>query len=51
MSNIRVTYSGLFFFVSGMITIFTGLGFMLIITRSLNPQEYGTWTLITGLIL
>ena len=27
MSNIRVTYSGLFFFVSGMITIFTGLVF------------------------
>jgi len=51
MSNIRVTYSGLFFFVSGMITIFTGLGFMLIVTRSLNPQEFGTWTLITGLIL
>ena len=50
MSNIRVTYSGLFFFVTGIITIFTGLAFMLIITRTLSPQEFGTWTLITGLI-
>ena len=51
MSNIRVTYSGLFFFVTGIITIFTGLVFMLIITRTLSPQEFGTWTLITGLIM
>jgi hypothetical protein len=51
MSNIRVTYSGLFFFIVGIITIFTGLVFMLIITRSLNPQEYGTWTLLYGLVL
>ena len=51
MSNIRVTYSGLFFFIVGIVTIFTGLGFMLIVTRSLNPQEFGTWTLLYGLIL
>ena len=24
---------------------------MLIVTRSLNPQEFGTWTLLYGLIL
>ncbi|MEX0861732.1 hypothetical protein [Nitrosopumilus sp.] len=51
MSNIRVTYSGLFFFIIGIITIFTGLAFMLIITRSLTSQEYGTWNLINGLIM
>jgi len=48
--TIRVIYSGLFFFIVGIITIFTGLAFMLIVTRSLNPQEFGTWTLINGLI-
>jgi O-antigen/teichoic acid export membrane protein len=51
MSNIRVTYSGGFFFMVGIITIFTGLAFMLIVTRSLSPQEFGTWNLIIGLIL
>ena len=51
MSNIRVTYSGVFFFIVGIITIFTGLAFMLIVTRSLSPQEFGTWNLIIGLIL
>jgi O-antigen/teichoic acid export membrane protein len=48
--TIRVIYSGLFFFIVGIITILTGLIFMLIITRTLNQQEFGTWTLITGLI-
>lgn len=48
--TIRVMYSGLFFFIVGIITIVTGLAFMLIVTRSLNQQEFGTWTLITGLI-
>ena len=47
---IRVMYSGLFFFIIGIITILTGLIFMLIVTRSLNQQEFGTWTLINGLI-
>jgi len=51
MSNIRVTYSGLFFFIIGIITIFTGLAFMLIVTRSLTSQEYGTWNLIIGLTM
>ena len=51
MSNIRVTYSGVFFFMVGIITISTGLAFMLIVTRSLSPQEFGTWNLIMGLIL
>ena len=49
--TIRVLYSGLFFFVVGIITILTGLVFMLIITRTLSQQEFGTWTLIMGLIV
>jgi len=48
--TIRVMYSGLFFFIVGIITILTGLAFMLIVTRSLTQQEFGTWTLISGLI-
>jgi len=48
--TIRVMYSGLFFFLVGIITIITGLVFMLIVTRSLIPQEFGTLTLINGLI-
>lgn len=51
MSDIRVTYSGFFSFITGIITIFTGLIFMLIVTRSLTPQEFGTWNLINALIL
>ena len=51
MSDIRVTYSGLSFFVIGIVSIFTGLAFMLIVTRSLTSQEYGTWNLINGFVM
>jgi len=33
-----------------MLSIFTGVIFTLIITRSVTPEEYGTWGLIVGLI-
>jgi len=36
--------------VGGIISIFTGVIFTLIITRSVTPEEYGTWGLIVGLI-
>ena len=49
MSGIRVTYSGLISFVVGLVSVFTGLGFTLIITRELSPEEFGTWSLIGGL--
>lgn len=49
MSKIRVTYSGLFSFVIGLFSVATGLIFTLIITRSLSPEELGTWSLIGGL--
>ena len=51
MSRIRVTYSGLISFGIGIITIFTGLVFTLIVTRQLSPEELGTWTLIGGLLV
>ncbi len=46
MSEIRVTYSGLIAFVVGLISIFTGLVFVLIVTRRLTPEEFGTWSLL-----
>jgi len=50
LSGIRVTYTGLISLVGGIISIFTGVIFTLIITRSVTPEEYGTWGLIIGLI-
>ena len=51
LSGIRVTYSGLISFAIGLASIFTGLIFTLIVTRSLTPDEFGTWSLIGSLII
>ena len=51
MSGIRTTYSGLISVSVGLITILTGLVFSLIITRTLSMEEYGTWSLIMGILL
>ena len=51
MSNIRVTYSGLISLLVGIVSTITGLIFTLIVTRSLTPDEYGSWGLIGGLIM
>lgn len=51
MSGIRVTYSGLISFLGGLTTVFTGIIFTLIVTRTLTPTEFGTWGLISGLII
>ena len=51
MSNIRVTYSGLISFAVGLISIFTGLVFTLIVTRRLSPEEFGMWGLIGSLLI
>lgn len=45
-----MTYSGLIGLVIGSSTIFTGLIFLLIVTRTLSPEELGTWSLIGGLL-
>lgn len=50
MSEIRVTYSGLISLAMGLGTVVTGMIFILIVTRSLSPEELGTWGLIGGLI-
>jgi len=51
MSGIRTTYSGLISVSVGVITILTGLVFSLIITRTLSMEEYGTWSLILGILM
>lgn len=51
MSGIRVTYSGLISFVIGLGSIFTGIIFTLIVTRQLTPEEFGSWNLISGMIV
>jgi len=50
MSGIRVTYSGLISFSLGLTKIITGLVFMTIVTRLLSAEEFGTWTLINGIL-
>jgi hypothetical protein len=51
MSNIRVTYSGLISLATRLISVSTGLIFTLIITRTLTTDEFGTWGLISGLMI
>jgi len=36
-------------FIIGIISVFTGLIFTLIVTRQLSQEEFGTWALIGGL--
>lgn len=50
LSNIRVTYSGLIGFLVGIISVITGLIFILIVTRRLSPDEFGVWSLIGNMI-
>ena len=50
MSNIRVTYAGLFSFLFGLISILTGLVFTIIVTRSLSVTEFGSWGVIGTLV-
>tara|TARA_B100001245_G_scaffold200895_1_gene160872 strand:+ start:3783 stop:5276 length:1494 start_codon:yes stop_codon:yes gene_type:complete len=49
LAEIRVTYSGLISVAVGLITIITGLLFTIILTRTLDPIEFGTWGIITTL--
>ena len=51
MSGIRVAYSGLISMLIGLISVITGLVFTLIVTRTLTPEEYGSWGLIGSLIM
>ena len=50
MSDIRVTYAGLISFLGGLIALVTGIIFTLIVTRTLSPEEYGSWGLIFSVV-
>ena len=50
MNDIRVTYSGLISFFTSIFSTITGLIFVIIVTRQLEPEEFGLWTLIGSLI-
>jgi O-antigen/teichoic acid export membrane protein len=51
LSNIRVTYSGLISLAIRLSSVFTGLAFTLIVTRQLTAEEFGTWSLISGIVI
>jgi len=50
LSNIRVTYSGLIAFAVAIASVLTGSIFTLIITRRLEPAEFGIWAIIGSMI-
>lgn len=51
MSGIRVTYSGLISLSFSLVGMFIGMIFIVIVTRTVSQVDYGTWGLITGLIV
>jgi len=51
LSHIRTTYSGLISFIIGLASVFIQLGFLLILTRTLSQEDFGTWGLIKNLII
>jgi O-antigen/teichoic acid export membrane protein len=50
MSNIRVTYTGLIAFLTSIIGVITGTVFVIIVTRTIPPDEFGLWTLVGSLV-
>lgn len=51
LSGIRVTYSGLISLIAGLVSVITSLSFIIILTRTLTPTDFGTWGLITSLMI
>jgi len=50
MSSVRVRYSGLVAISMGFGSVATGVIYALIITRMLEPEELGMWSLIGGIL-
>jgi hypothetical protein len=50
LSNVRVTYSGLIAFVVSIISVITGTIFVIMVTRRLDPEDLGLWTLAGTLV-
>jgi len=50
LSNVRVTYSGLIGFAVTLVSVVTGTIFVVIVTRRLDLEDFGLWTLIGSLV-
>lgn len=50
MSSVRLKFPGMIFFVSNFYSLFTGLAFTVIVTRSLTVNEFGLWSMISQYI-
>ncbi|MDH5770427.1 MAG: hypothetical protein OEZ25_03975, partial [Candidatus Bathyarchaeota archaeon] len=48
-SDIRLKYSGLVVFGSYILSVATGLAFVLMITRNVSTEEFGVWGNISDL--
>lgn len=42
-SELRIQYSGLIIFAAQLISVVTGMAFILLLARSMTPAEYGVW--------
>ena len=51
MPDIRVTYTGLVTFGLRLVIILVNMAFLLIVTRTLTVEEYGTWGLISNMLV
>jgi O-antigen/teichoic acid export membrane protein len=49
-SNIRLKYSGFVLFASRLLSVATGIAFILMVTRSVSPEEFGIWGNVLDLI-
>ena len=49
--SIRVTYSGFISLILGLFNIGFGIGFTIIVTRTLDVLQYGTWGFISGIVI
>ena len=49
--SIRVTYSGFISLIIGLFNIGLGIGFTIIVTRTLDVLQYGTWGFIGGIVV
>ena len=50
MSSVRLKRPGTIYFISNLYSLFTGLAFTVIVTRSLTVSEFGLWSMISQYI-
>ena len=50
MNDIRVNYVGVISFFSNIVLLIGGLFFSIMVSRSLDPEDFGVWILILGMV-